>query len=201
MKDTLGDPAEVARRLALLAGPAWAGLRGLTDGLRAEGHAVPDPDPMDGGLAARVLIVLERPGRGVAGVGLVSRDNATPTARNLRRFLQEAGLAREETLLWNAVPWLDAGAARDRAPSRAEIAIGAAWLGRLLGMLPRLGVVVLAGRTAGACRETVRSVRPDVAVLAMPHPSPTIVCTGPAVAASIGACLREAAAMLGRKRS
>jgi uracil-DNA glycosylase len=35
-------------------------------------------------------------------------------------------------------------------------------------------------------------------VLAMPHPSPTYVCTSPAVPAAIRATLAEAAALLGR---
>ena len=156
---------------------------------------VPDADPADGGTDASLLLLLERPGRAV-GRGFVSRDNATPTARNIGRFSRLAGLERRDTLIWNVVPWLDAGASRDVAPRRGEIETGLSLLPDLLDLMPRLSVVVLAGRVAGLARPTVERARPSVTVLAMPHPSPTIVCTDPRIAASIGACLERAAWLL-----
>jgi hypothetical protein len=65
---------------------------------------VPGFDPADGGADARLLLLLETPGPGGDGPRLVSRDNPTGTARNLTRFLADAGIARVDTLLWNAVP-------------------------------------------------------------------------------------------------
>ncbi len=111
----------------------------------------------------------------------------------------EAGLARRDTIIWNAVPQvIHAPGARNRAPRRAEVATGLAELPGFVALLPRLRAVVLAGRVAGAARAVLAAARPDLTVLEMPHPSPTFVCTSPAVPARIRAALAEAAAVLAR---
>ena len=173
--------------------------------LRAEtGRAVPDADPLDGGTEAAVLLLLERPAAAVRRAGFVSRDNATPTARNIRRFSEAAGLPRTATLIWNAVPWMDGdppagpGRPRNRAPRPDEIRAGLLWLPPLLALLPRLQVAVLAGRVAGLAAGTLRAARPGLAVLTMPHPSPTIVCTSPRVGERILDTLAAATAALGQ---
>lgn len=166
-------------------------------GLAAGERRVPRFDPADGGAGARLLILLESFGPRGSEPFTVSRDNPTGTSRNLGRFLAEAGIARADTILWNAVPWIiHAPGAANRAPHRAEIVEGIALLPPFLALLPRLRVVVLAGRVAGEARATVAAARPDVALLVMPHPSPTYVCTSPAVPARIAATLVEAAALL-----
>ncbi len=173
-------------------------IAGYAASLRlAMGRTVPDADPADGGADASVLLLLERPGRGVAPAGFVSRDNATPTARNIRRFSETAGIVRTSMLIWNVVPWLDEGALRERPPKQADIMSGLRLLPDLLALLPRLCVVVLSGRVAGMARETVSRARPEVRVLAMPHPSPTIVCTDPRIGERIAGALAEAAAIVG----
>ena len=60
--------------------------RSLRSGL---GKAVPDVDPLDGGVNARLLILLETPGPRVLGTGFVSRDNPDGTAANMFRFLTQ----------------------------------------------------------------------------------------------------------------
>ena len=196
MTPLLSDPLEVARRRALLTGPHIRPLARFVRQLRNElGHGVPDADPCDGGTDATILILLERPGRAVSPHGFVSRDNATPTARNLRTFTEAAGLPRRAMLVWNVVPWLDSGASRDTAPRAAEIAAGAARLPPLLALLPRLRAVILAGRTAGSATALIAQARPDLPLLHMPHPSPTILCTSPTIGQRIAACLAEAAAI------
>ena len=70
-------------------------------------YDVPYFDPCDGGVGARVLFLFEKPGRRAAndgGSGFISRDNNDETARATKRFLDEAGFAREETILWNVIP-------------------------------------------------------------------------------------------------
>jgi len=172
-------------------------LEAWRESLTAGGRRVPRFDPLDGGADARLLILLESFGPRGPEPFTVSRDNPTGTSRNLSRFLAEAGIARAETILWNAVPWIiHAPGATNRAPRRAEIAEGIAMLPPFLALLPRLMVAVLAGRVAAEARGTVSAARPDVAVLAMPHPSPTYVCTSPTVPARIVATLAEAAALL-----
>ena len=159
---------------------------------------MPRFDPNDGGAGARLLVLLETPGPAVHGLGMVSRDNSTGTARNLTRFLAGAGIAPADTILWNAVPWIvHAPGERNRPLRRGEIRKGLAALPPFLALLPRLKVVVLSGRVAGEARAIVSATRPDVAILAMPHPSPTYVCTSPEVPRRIEATLAEAATLLG----
>lgn len=73
--------------------------------LRARHGDVPDFDPLDGGIAARLLVLLETPGPASVSTGTTSRDNPTGTARNLTRFLDGLPLSRWDTVIWNAVPW------------------------------------------------------------------------------------------------
>ncbi|MFC3124397.1 uracil-DNA glycosylase family protein [Pseudoroseomonas globiformis] len=195
----LSDPAERMERQALLlrtahAAPILALAARISD---AVGRPVPGPDPLDGGVGARLLLLLETPGPGMRAVDIVSRDRPGGTAANLRRFLGAAGIARQDTLIWNVVPWvIHAEGALNRPPRQAELRSGLQYLPPLLDLLPALRVVVLAGRFAAAADAPLRAVRPTLSVLAMPHPSPTFVCTSPAVPARIMAALNAAAEML-----
>lgn len=197
---SLADPAALAARRALIDAPHIAPIRALADRIAAErGAPVPVPDPLDGGVAARMLLLLETPGPAVLRTGFVTRDSANGTAANLFRFLQEAGIARGDTLIWNAVPWLiHAAGALNRAPRRAEVAAAAPYLAPLLDLLPGLAVAVLAGRTAGGAAPAIAALRPGLPLIAVPHPSPTYVCTAPEVPARIRRGLSEAAAILCR---
>ena len=162
----LRDPAERERRRALLALPHAAPLAAYAAGLRRPGVLVPDFDPLDGGAAARVLFLLEKPGPGIHPGGFVSRDNDTPTAAAIRAFMREAGLPRGETVLWNVVPWWNG----TTAVSGTERVVGRQALAGLLPLLPGLDTAVLVGRTAGAAREVLGGLR----VLASAHPSPQV---------------------------
>ncbi|WP_336486046.1 uracil-DNA glycosylase [Methylobacterium nigriterrae] len=196
---SLADPAELGARRALAEGAAHlAPLRALARAIAAErAAAVPDPDPLDGGVSARMLLLLETPGPAIFRTGFVSRDNATGTAANLFRFLAEAGIARRDSLIWNAIPWvIHQEGALNRAPRRSELAAAGPYLAPLLDLLPRLAVVVLAGRFAGAARPAVAALRPGLPVVAIPHPSPTYVCTSPDVAHRIRDGLSRAAQAL-----
>lgn len=200
LRGTLADPAVLLARAAMRDAPHVAALGRLVDALRARRGAVPDVDPADGGAEARLLLLLETPGPGAEPLRFVSRDNPTGTAANIRRFTAEAGIARADTVIWNAVPWvIHAAGARNRAPRRGEVAAGIAELPGFLALLPRLAVAVLAGRVAAGARPVLEAARPGLPVLEMPHPSPTIVCTSPAIPARIRAALAEAATLLGRR--
>lgn len=195
----LSDPLHLAARHAMLPGASHvAPIRALAERIReATGRPVPEPDPLDGGVGARMLLLLETPGPRVREDAIVSRDKPGGTGANLRRFLDGAGIARGDTLIWNVVPWIiHAPGARNRAPTTAERRAGLDWVPPLLDLLPRLRVVVLSGRHAAAAEPAVRAARPGAAVLTMPHPSPTIVCTSPAIGARIAAALGEAAVVL-----
>ena len=197
MTTLLSDPAEVARRHALRGAPHLAGFAPFLADLRARHGDVPDPDPLDGGTGARLLLLLETPGPKIRASGIVSRDNATGTGRNLRAMLESAGLARRDTLIWNAVPWvIHAQGALNRPPNRAELRDGIAELPALLALLPELRVAVLAGRSAARAADAVAALRPGLPVLRMAHPSPTIQCTSPAIREGCRIALAQAAAIL-----
>jgi hypothetical protein len=186
---------DVTERLALLDLPAFAPIEAWRRTI-AKDRIVPHVDPLDAGTDATVLILLETPGPGSSPVRFVSRDNGSGTQRNLSRFLAEAGVPRRATLLWNCVPWvLEAGGER-RAVRRDEMAEGLSLLPGLLTLLPRLRVAVLAGRVAARAEGTLRTIRPELVICAIPHPSPANVCTSPAVAAAIRTVLRQVALTL-----
>jgi uracil-DNA glycosylase len=200
---SLADPDALAARRAMMGAPHIAPIRALGDRISAERRApVPTPDPLDGGVGARMLLLLETPGPAVLRTGFVTRDSANGTAANLFRFLAAAGIARADTLIWNVVPWLihEAGAL-NRAPRRAEVAAAGPYLAPLLDLLPRLAVAVLAGRFAGEAAPALAAHRPGLPVIRVPHPSPTYVCTAPDVPARIRRGLAEAAAILDRPAS
>ncbi|SDN91751.1 Uracil DNA glycosylase superfamily protein [Methylobacterium phyllostachyos] len=197
---SLADPDALAARRALIEAPHIAPIRALAAQISAERAApVPIPDPLDGGVGARMLLLLETPGPAVLCTGFVTRDSANGTAANLFRFLAEAKIPRADTLIWNAVPWLihQAGAL-NRAPRRTEVLAAAPYLAPLLDLLPRLTVAVLAGRYAAEAEPAITALRPGLPVIRIPHPSPTYVCTSPAVPARIRWGLGEAAALLAR---
>ncbi|KAA0124504.1 uracil-DNA glycosylase [Methylobacterium sp. P1-11] len=195
---SLADPDALASRRAMMGAEHIAPIRALGERISAErGAPVPVPDPLDGGVGARMLLLLETPGPAVLRTGFVTRDSVNGTAANLFRFLAETGIARADTLIWNAVPWLihQAGAL-NRAPRRTEIAAAGPYLAPLLDLLPRLAVAVLAGRFAGEAAPALAALRPGLPVIRIPHPSPTYVCTAPEVPARIRRGLAEAAAIL-----
>jgi hypothetical protein len=192
----LRDADERARRQALLGEDHVAPLVAYSARLAERiGKTVPVVDPLDGGVNARLLILLETPGPRVLGTGFVSRDNPSGTAANMFRFLTNAGIARDDTVIWNIVPWLiQTLGERNRNPSRGEVAEGLAHLPDFLDLLPRLELAVLAGRKAEAALGLLEARA--IPCLTMPHPSPTYVCTSPDVALRISACLGKASKSL-----
>ena len=196
----LSNPVELeARQVLLETAPHTAPIRTLAGRIReATGRPVPDPDPLDGGVEARLLLLLETPGPRMSHEhAIVSRDKSGGTGANLRRFLGAAGIARGDTLIWNAVPWIiHAPGALNRAPRMAELRAGLEFIPALLELMPRLRVAVLAGRFAAAAEPVIHAARAALPVLSMPHPSPTYVCTSPAIPTRIAAVLEEAAALL-----
>lgn len=155
--------------------------------------AAPFFDPLDGGCEAKVLILLESPANITSQPRLVSRDNPVPTQRNLKRFLAEAGLPRCESVLWNVYPWLaDSASGRQHRLSNRDIDRGVAELTTLLDLLPKLRVIVLAGRKAQRALPTLRKVPTAASILSMPHPSPLSVCTSQHVGPDIVRTLAHA---------
>ncbi|SFI63954.1 Uracil DNA glycosylase superfamily protein [Albimonas pacifica] len=150
-----------------------AALTRYVEKLRAAGEGfVPDFDPLDGGVDARALFLLEKPGpmtdaEGTkrVGSGFISRDNDDPTAEAIFTFMDEAGWDRRETLLWNVMPWWNGRVKFDAAERRR----GLATLGELRALLPRLETVVFVGGQAARAKPLVENW--GVRILECAHPS------------------------------
>ncbi|MBC8103279.1 MAG: N-acetylglucosamine-6-phosphate deacetylase [Cytophagales bacterium] len=167
----------IAARLKRLEEPH---IRPLTDFVGALRDEVSDPkgvpwfDPADGGTDAQILLLLETPGGRGAGSGFVSSNNPDSTARNLWEMREASGLKREQTLIWNIVPWYvgEEDWGRTRGSREDEVAKGAKHLERLLGLLPHLRVVVTMGVMARAGWQHVpSSVAARCQVMHTWHPS------------------------------
>jgi hypothetical protein len=152
------DPAVVAARRAMLetvqtVQPLRAYSADLMERrrLRQPTIEVPDFDPADAGVEARVLLVFEAPGdRTVAtlnGSGFISSDNDDESARAIWTARNDEGM-HTGVASWNIVPWfLGPG---DVAPGADEVRQGALELRRLLPLFDRLEAVVLCGLRAQA---------------------------------------------------
>ena len=168
----LRDPAEVARRRAMLGAPHAAPLAAHAEGLRRPGAHVPDLDPLDGGTGARLLLLLEKPGPGTdaarGGSGFVSFDNADPTAVAGWRFARGAGIDRAGLAIWNTCPWWN-GTIRFTA---AERIAGLEALPAFLDLMPALRAAVCVGRQAERAAPILRAW--GLATFASAHPSPQV---------------------------
>ncbi len=147
----------------------------------------PDFDPLDGGVGAQVLFLLEKPGPmtsalrvGQDGSGFISRDNDDATAEASFRFMNEAGLVRKETVIWNVIP----GWNGTRKVTTDELRRGAEeFTSKLLPLLSRLHSIVLVGRRAQ--RAAALLPRDRYATINSPHPSPLVRASQPDAWATI----------------
>jgi hypothetical protein len=132
----------------MLSQPHIASLTTYVHGLRVPSVYVPDFDPMDGGVGARIFFLFEKPDPKTdpsnGGSGFISRDNDDPTAEAIYSFMRETGLPRRETILWNFVPWWNGS----RKLIDKERKAAARELRNLLTLLPRFDTAVLVGIAA-----------------------------------------------------
>ena len=159
-------------RRAMLALPHVAPLAAYASSLRVHGD-VPDFDPLDGGINAEILFLLEKPGPMASGSGFISRDNDDPTAAATTDFMARAGLARERTVTWNVVPWWNG----TTKVTPTELRQGTACVCDLLTLLPAARAVVLVGRKAARAHHLLPKA---VNVFTSDHPSPKVRAIYPA---------------------
>jgi hypothetical protein len=69
--------------------------------------------------------------------------------------MQDAGIPREETLLWNTVPWYLGDADRDAPIDSTNFKQAMHYLPGLLRLLPRLELIVLVGGDARRAAPTI----------------------------------------------
>jgi hypothetical protein len=143
--------------------------------LRRRGSVeVPDFDPLDGGIDARVLFLFEKPGPMTAesgkatGSGFISRDNDDPTAEATFRFMRQAELSRRETVIWNVIPWWNG----TRKVTRQELRDGTEAVRELIALLPKLRAAVMVGKNATGARPYLEGT--GLALFTSDHPSPLV---------------------------
>jgi hypothetical protein len=159
------DPQFKQQQLDGLRAPHVAPINALVDELiDSSGRGwVPYVAPCYGGVNARVLCIQRDPGPKThsqhGGSGFLCPENDDATAERFAIHLDDAGIAVGTILGWNAYPWYI-----NRLPRAAELEAGVEPLRQLLGLLPRLQVVMLHGGSArDGWRRLVRR-HPDVAL-------------------------------------
>lgn len=134
-------------------------------------------DPDDGGIEARVLILMEAPGpRNIPADthGFCTEDNADPTARSLAQERARAGLERADYVRWNIVPWLPVGTDGTwQSPRPSDLDEAMEPLTQVREFLPDLQLVITVGRPAlhGWTRQQTVFHQDVVPLLAVPHQS------------------------------
>jgi uracil-DNA glycosylase len=159
-------------------------------------NGVPDFDPLDGGVEAECLFLLEAPGGKAVGSGFVSRNNPDETAKNFFQLNEEACLPRRRTVTWNVVPWYVGSGTKIRAVTDTDIKLSEPHLRELLRLLPALRAVVLIGRKAQRAKLVFERLVPQCVVFQCPHPSPLSLNGRPQKRLEILRCLKAVAAHL-----
>lgn len=132
----------------------------------------PDFDPLDGGIHADILFLFEKPGPGTSssgkGSGFISRNNDDPTAEATFKFMNDARLPRERTVIWNMIPGWN-GTRKITGPER-QASLNT--LNDLLCNFSKSVTVVLVGRQAQRARQFLEGRR--YRVILSDHPSPIV---------------------------
>jgi uracil-DNA glycosylase len=203
---SLSDDAARKARQAALSRPHIAPLVAFAERLRERAkHAahVPHFDPLDGGVLAQCLFLLEAPGGKAVSSGFVSRNNPDETAKNWFLLNEEAGLRRTLTVIWNVVPWYVGNGVKIRAVTAADVAASAPHLRELLQLLPALRAIVLVGRKAQRAKPLLKLLASHCTIFECAHPSPLSLNGRPERRSEILQCLKAVGAHLkgaGRRR-
>ncbi len=131
-------------------------------------YEIPYFDPLDGGVNARCLSVLQDPGRKTQETGFVSRNNPDATAENFYKAYKEANIPRNETVLWNLIPWYS----NSEPEFWASFDEGLKYLKELISILPNLSVVILHGNKAKMAKKELENSYKSIHVIESWHTSP-----------------------------
>lgn len=173
---TLRSPDAIALRQRMLTEPHVAPLARYVDGLRAKHPAweFQDFDPLDGGIDADMLFLLEKPGPMTSptgkreGSGFISRNNNDATAEAVFDFMIQAGILRRRAVLWNVIPGWNATI----KTTTEEVRRGVEELQNLLPLLPKVRTVVLVGAKAQQAQPFLYATA--LRIFTSAHPSPKV---------------------------
>ncbi len=178
---SLRDPSERETRKDRLDAPRIQPLTALVRRIREERQEEIKPEdvpyfvPLDGGIEARCLFLLQDPGPKAVKSCSISRNNDDSTAETFFELNKAATLPREETVSWNIVPW------RIGSVGAKDIEEGIPWLLQLLERLKELEVIVLVGKKAQDAQVVNaigrRRAEQSLRLQFMPHPGPMNIRT------------------------
>jgi uracil-DNA glycosylase len=194
---SLRDPEVLRQRLAMINEEHVAPLTRFVEEIRRQhpGAIVPYFDPLDGGVGARVLFLLETPGRKASH--FVSRNNPDETAKNMFELQQAAGISRHDTIFWNVVAWYLGDGKRRRVSRADDFDQNRVYLEQVLSLLGRVQTVVLLGNRAQKAWDRADLGRTDLVVHRVPHTSPMSLNTNPTRRPRLLKLFREIAGTLG----
>ncbi|SDC57195.1 uracil-DNA glycosylase [Rhodococcus tukisamuensis] len=148
------DATVVAAKMARIRDPHVRPLNELADRIAdsvglPRGH-IPYVDPDQGGIHARVLVLLDNPSTKAetgTGSGMLSLDNNDRTARNCREAYARHGISWSEVVHWNVVPFPVAGI-KNGGSTTAERTRAVRWTREFVDRCPDLDTVLLLGAAA-----------------------------------------------------
>jgi hypothetical protein len=125
---------------------------------------------------ALALFLFEKPGPMTvnsgfgkrAGSGFISRNNDDPTAEATYKFMRAAGIPRDQTVIWNVIPWWNG----TRNVTGTELREGVRCVRELICLLPKLRAVVLVGKKAAKAHAQLSNT--GLVLTSSDHPSPLV---------------------------
>ncbi|MFZ2176662.1 MAG: uracil-DNA glycosylase [Rhodococcus sp. (in: high G+C Gram-positive bacteria)] len=148
------DPRIVAEKMARIRDPHVEPLNALADRIAdavgLPSGDIPYVDPDQGGIRARVLVLLDNPSTKAesgTGSGLLSLDNDDRTARNCREAYARSGIQWSDVVHWNVVPFPVAGV-KNGGSTPAERTLAVRWTREFVDLCPDVESVLLLGASA-----------------------------------------------------
>ena len=117
----------------------------MSSARKTTGHP-PYIPPACGGVDALALSISRDPGPkagGTKGSGFLSVENNDASAERMGQFLAQAGIDYAQVVPWNAYPWYI-----NSDPTTDQLRTGVEPLRHLIGLMPRLRVVIAHGTAA-----------------------------------------------------
>lgn len=171
----LKDDAELVKRLGMLGAPHMKPLTSFLEDViknQEPDFDIPSFDPCDGGVNARILVLLEAPSPKAVSSTFVSRNNPDMTARNLDALFKDSAIRREDTIIWNVVPWYIGNKKKIRAANKSDLDSSQLYLKQLLELLKNLDVIILMGKHAQTVEPFIKKLFDNILILKTSHPSP-----------------------------